>query len=135
MRRALSVGVLVVLAAVGAGVASARTASNVVPPTYAGVTQVTFSVPESHALVQEDPFEVVERSRGRWSVHLHVDGGQGELSYTATAGTLALRVSPEGRVSGSDLAPGLYEVSGVVSDRSGGQGTWHLTVVVSQGDH
>ena len=134
MRRALSVGVLVALAAVGAGVASARTASNVVPPTYAGVTQMTFSVPESHALVQEEPFGVVERSRGSWSVHLHVDGAHGELFYTVTAGSLALRVSTEGRVSASGLAPGLYEVSGVVSDRSGGQGTWHLTVVAIHGE-
>ncbi|NNN02839.1 MAG: hypothetical protein HKL87_02430 [Acidimicrobiaceae bacterium] len=126
---------LLVLGAVGAGITTINTASNVVPPTYAGVTQIQVTAPGWHNLIQEDPFGATVSSRESegFEGHLHVLGARGELRFVTETVNSVVAVSEEGGVSlrPHSVAPGIYSVTGYAVDSRGDTGTWAFTLTVT----
>ncbi len=112
---------------VGAGVATARTASNVVPQTYAGVATLHVGGEGHHSLYQEEPFGVEGRCDGSFTpVALRLFGGRGAITFTMTGGSGGLIVTSDGLVeSGSTkVTTGTSWITGVASDAQGDLGQW-----------
>ena len=69
-----------------------------------------------------------------YTMQLTATGASGALSFTQTAGTPSLVVSPSGLVTtGGTLADGSYVVRGVMSDASGDRGTYFFNLLVAAG--
>ncbi len=68
---------------------------------------------------------------GTYSAQIVTSGGVGTLSFTQSSGQPALSVSPTGLLSTTGaLARGTYKVAGAVSDATGDQGTYAVTLKV-----